>query len=67
MSWIKTILEEIWGLFVDDGKFALVIVVWLLVAWKLLPLFVSPPVQGLLLVLGLLAALGESALRKARR
>ena len=33
MHWIKTILGELYGLFVDDGAFALAIVVWLAVAF----------------------------------
>ena len=31
MRWIRTVLREVAGLFVDDGSFALAIVVWLAV------------------------------------
>lgn len=29
MRWFKTIILELYGLFVDDGSFAITIVVWL--------------------------------------
>ncbi|MCB8876061.1 hypothetical protein [Acidisoma silvae] len=68
MSWIKTVLREVWGLFVDDGRFALAIIVWLLIAW-LVPrhLGIAPVWTGLLLFLGLAAILLESACRRATR
>jgi hypothetical protein len=66
MQWIRTILEEIYGLFVDDGLFAVVIVLWLAIAFVVLPMFVGPALQGGLLIGGLLVALAESVLRKAR-
>ena len=31
MKWLKNILREIFGLFVDDGTFALAILIWLAV------------------------------------
>jgi hypothetical protein len=37
MRWLKTILAEIFGLFVDDGRFAFTIIVWLGVIWLGLP------------------------------
>lgn len=66
MRWIRTISTEFYGLFVDDGRFALVILLWLAFAWRVLPYFVDPAWQGVLLVVGLLIALGESAWRRAR-
>jgi hypothetical protein len=33
MSWIKTVLREVFGLFVDDGSFAIAILAWLLLVW----------------------------------
>ena len=68
MSWIKTILCEVWGLFVDDGRFALAIIVWLLILGLALPrLGIAPVWTGLLLFLGLAAILLESACRRATR
>ena len=36
MNWVRAIWREIAGLFVDDGRFALSITVWLLVAGLLI-------------------------------
>lgn len=66
MSTLRTILAELYGLFVDDGRFALVILVWLLVCWLVLPHLLSPAWLGIVLVGGLLAALAESSWRRAR-
>jgi hypothetical protein len=35
MQWIKTIAAELFGLFVDDGSFAIAIIVWLGTIWLL--------------------------------
>ena len=66
MNWIRTILAEIYGLFVDDGLFAVVIAAWLLVVFLVLPMFVDREVQGAALISGLLVVLGESVLRRSR-
>ena len=68
MGWLKTILAEGWGLFVDDGRYALSIVVWLLLAWLVLPrLRLDGGWNALILFVGLLAILLESVSRRARR
>ena len=68
MRWFKTILAEGWGLFVDDGRYALSIVVWLGLAWLVLPqLRLGGGWNALILFVGLLAILLESAWRRARR
>lgn len=68
MSSLKTIVAEILGLFVDDGSFALAIVVWLGLAGLVLPrLQALGPWASALLFAGLAAVLVESALRRARR
>jgi hypothetical protein len=68
MGWLKTILAEGWGLFVDDGRYALSIVVWLVLAWLLLPqLHLDGGWNALILFVGLIAILLESAWRRARR
>lgn len=67
MRWLKAILGEIYGLFVDDGRFALAILAWLALAWWLLP-GLAPGYWGAIAWLaGLLAILVESLLRQARR
>lgn len=67
MAWLKGILQEIVGLFVDDGIFAGAILVWLAIVWGLLPrLDLSPSARAMLLVVRLAAILLESALRRSR-
>lgn len=68
MRWLKSILGELWGLFVDDGRYALSIVAWLLLAWLVLPWFcLGSGWNAIVLCAGLLAILLESAWRRARR
>lgn len=68
MAWIKTIAAELFGLFVDDGAFALAILIWLAVAALALPrLGIGGEGQGIVLFVGLAAILAESATRRARR
>ncbi len=68
MRWLKTILAEGWGLFVEDGRYALSIVVWLALAWLALPhLHFGGGWNALILFLGLLAILLESVWRRARQ
>lgn len=67
MRWLKAIIAEIAGLFVDDGRFALAIIVWLGVLWWALPRLNLPaPWRGVILFVGLAVILVESALRRAR-
>ncbi|HEY2131389.1 MAG TPA: hypothetical protein VGH36_00190 [Acetobacteraceae bacterium] len=68
MSWLKTISSEIFGLFVDDGSFALAILVWLALVWLVLPRLALPAAWGgIILFAGLALILLESAMRRARR
>ncbi len=68
MRWLKTILVECWGLFIDDGRYAITIVAWLLLAWLVLPhLHFGGDWNVLILFAGLLAILLENAWRRARR
>ena len=66
MRWIWGAAIEIYRLFVDDGLFALAIVVWLVLTWLALHLF--PALAGwggLLFFIGLAAILLESVRRRA--
>ncbi len=67
MQWLKTTLNEIYGLFVDDVTFALAIVGWL-VTVAVFSRFVHGAANwsALLLAAGLLGLLVESATRHAR-
>ncbi len=68
MRWARAILGEIVGLFVDDGRFALAIVLWLVVAWAVLPrLGIAAAGQAVVLFAGLALILLENAARRARR
>ena len=68
MRWIKPVLREIFALFVEDGSFALTILLWLAAAWLALPrLGRFAGWGGVILFGGLAALLLESATRRARR
>jgi hypothetical protein len=73
VSWLKSIAAEIGSLFVDDGRFALAIVVWLIVVWLVVAgaalghLALPVDARAPLLAAGLLAVLLESVLRRAGR
>ena len=68
MSWLKTIWEELVGLFVDDLSLAIVIVLWLVAAGLVVQLKLIPAdLQGPLLALGLVVIFMENTLRRARK
>jgi hypothetical protein len=68
MSWLKAIMLETYGLFVDDGSFAIAIIVWLGIALFILPrLDIPASANALILFAGLLLVLFESALRQAAK
>lgn len=67
MGWLRTVVREVWGLFVDDGSFALAIVVWVGLVWLLVRRFgVSDRVGAMVLFAGLGSILVESLWRFAR-
>lgn len=66
MRWLKPILREIYGLFVDDGSFAVAIVAWSLVVAVILPRVALPAdVKAPILFVGFLLILLESTLRRS--
>lgn len=68
MHWIRTVAAEIFGLFVDDGSFAVAILIWVALVAILLPRADIPTAaKAPVLVIGLVAILVESAVRRARR
>lgn len=68
MNGLRTMLSELWGLFVDDGRYAFAIVAWLLLAWLALPLLhLGGGWNAVVFAAGLLVILVESVLRRARR
>lgn len=68
MRWIWRVLREVWGLFVDDGSFALSIVVWVVLA-VIIVRYAAPNAiwAGPLLFIGLAVILAVSALSYTRR
>ncbi len=67
MTWLKPVWSEIFGLFVDDGSFAVAILLWLAVAWLVLPRLGLPAaLLPAILFGGLVVILVESATRRAR-
>ncbi len=68
MSWLKSIARELISLFVDDGSFAMAILVWVVLAVSLLPrLAPAARWSGPALFAGLALILIESVVRFARR
>ena len=68
MHWLKTVLREILGLFVDEWSFALAILLWLAIVWiTLTHLHLHAAAAGIILFAGLALILIESALRFARK
>ena len=68
MTWLRNIVAELFGLFVDDGSFAVAILVWLGLLWLLLPrLPLDDTWRAVILFFGLAAILLESVMRRARQ
>ena len=68
MKWLKNILREIFGLFVDDGNFALAILLWLaVVRWATPHLNIPSGITGVILFAGLALILAESTTRYSRQ
>jgi hypothetical protein len=68
MTWLRKIAAELFGLFVDDGSFAIAILVWLGVLWLALPhLPINNGWRAIILFAGLAIILVESVLRRARQ
>jgi hypothetical protein len=64
---LKTVLDELVGLFVNDGSLALAILLWILIAAVLPRLGLPVGWSGPILFLGLLAILIENIARRANR
>ncbi len=68
MNWPRAWLAELLGLFVDDGRLAIAIVLWLGVCGLVLPRLPLPRLwPAPILFAGLIGVLFESVLRRARR
>ncbi len=68
MNLVRAIVAEVLGLFIDDGSLALLSLALVAAVTGLIKLVGIPPIWGgILLLLGCLAILAESALRAIRR
>ena len=66
VSMLRSIADELVSLFVDDGSLVVLVLIWLTVCWLLLPKLSLPsPLLPVLLFVGLVAILAESAIRRA--
>lgn len=68
MASLAAILKELWSLFVDDGRLALALVIWISVAGIGLPLSPIPPAwDAPALFVGCVAILVLNVMRSVRR
>ena len=68
MKLLVAVLHEAFGLFVDDGAFALAILAWLAIVGLVAgEVHNAKPFCGLLLFLGLVFILAAGVVRRARR
>ena len=67
MNFVRAVVTEVLGLFIDDGNLALLSLCLVALVTVLIKFLGLPPILGgLLLLLGCLAILAESALRAGR-
>ena len=67
MTPLGTARSKLWGLFVDDGRFAGAVVLWLALAWLVLPRLALPAaLPGPILFAGLACILVWGTVRQAR-
>jgi hypothetical protein len=67
MQWLRNVVREIFGLFVDDGSFAFAVLVWIGVVWLVLHRMRMAVPGGIILFVGLGLILTESVIRFSRR
>ena len=68
MKWLRTILGEVFGLFVDNGSFAFAIVIWIVLTTQILGRTNwLPEWRGPILFCGLALILVASAVLYARK
>jgi hypothetical protein len=67
MIWLRRFSFELWSLFVDDGSFALAILLWVGITVFILPRVLADNWKGPALFGGLAAILVENVCRSAKR
>jgi hypothetical protein len=63
MTWLSKVCRELWGLFIEDGRFAVAIIIWVAVSAFVLPKVLPVPWRGPALLVGLLVILFENVRR----
>ena len=67
MNSLKGVFSELLGLFVDDGSLVLAVIAWVLGgAICLRAQMITPPVEAVLLFVGIIVLLAENVERTAR-
>lgn len=67
MQWIRSIVREVFGLFVDDGSFAIAVLVWIGLVWVLQRTMHMVRMGGIILFAGLGVILIQSVLCAAQK
>lgn len=67
MSWMRGIGRELWGLFVEDGSFAVAILAWVAITIFLLPAVLPDRWRGAVAFIGLAVILVENVFRTSKR
>ena len=68
MKLLRTAFSELLGLFVDDGSFVLAVIAWVLGGAICLRIrMITPPVEAVLLFIGIIVLLAENVARTARK
>lgn len=67
MEWTLAILKEVWSLFVDDGAFALSILIWLAMTWLLSSVGLPSALACIVFFAGFAALLLQSTLTRAKK
>ena len=67
MQRLRTVWDEIIGLFVDDQLFAVTILIWIVLIWLVTRIGLTPVWAAVALFAGLALILVESTRRAARR
>ena len=57
MNWLRSAWVELFGLFVDNGRFAIAILVWVALAWLTFPHLLPPGWDAIALAVGLIVIL----------
>lgn len=66
MRWLKSTVREIYGLFVEDGSFAVALLAWMIAAGIALRFLRAGHWGGPALFVGLVVVLAENTLRASR-